>query len=81
MTKADLTENQAATHEQHYRTLLTILPSNCPDRDDLASTGAWHAVLGYNPSLIGKVMGRGRDWVRRRLAWLKRIMEPYSERG
>lgn len=81
MTKADLTENQAATHEQHYRTLLTILPSNCPDRDDLATAGAWMAVLGYNPTRIAGAMGRGRDWVRRRLAWLKRIMEPYSERG
>ena len=81
MTKADLTENQAATHEQHYRTLLTILPPECPDRDDLAAASAWQAVLGYNPSLIGEAMGRSRSWVRRRLAWLRGIMASYEERA
>jgi len=72
-------ETRAAAHEQHYRTMLTILPAECDDRHGLAAVGAWRAVVGRNLTMIGKLIGHDRSWVRLRLKWLDNILKPYMD--
>lgn len=62
-----------------WRDALEVIPMDHPDRLNLAAVAGYMPDYGDNVSLIARKMGRSRDWVRKRIKELRRILQPLKD--